>query len=412
MIVSPVWTVTYALAALFHPIPQDDVLQRLQRLEAENAELRLQVDAVASQIEQVQFSGVFPEVGDSVFGMGPAASKVYQTEQGFSFGGYGEAFYRSVSGGADSADFLRAVLYSGYKFSPQWVFNSEIEFEHASTDQGGSASVEFAYLEYQHSQALNVRAGLVLPPMGFINELHEPTTYYGTSRPEIESRIIPTTWRENGVGVHGSRGDFEYKLYLVNGFDGGGFSAAGLRGGRQKGSRAEADDLAFVGRLDWTGTPGLVAGVSAYAGDSGQSNTAIGDVSTTILDLHLQYELGPWRFRAMAVQAEVDDTDRIFADSGVVVGEEMLGTYLEAGYDLMQLLDSDCEDRLIAFARWETLDTHDAVATGLTSDPSQDEEIVTVGLNWFPEDQLVFKVDYQDFDQGSDRIQVSLGYVF
>ena len=406
--------VSFALSALVASSPQDDadILNRLQRLEAENATLRQQIDAVAGQMEQVQFASVFPEVGDSFFGMGPAASKIYQTEQGFSFGGYGEAFYRSVSGGADSSDFLRAVIYSGYKFTPQWVFNSEIEFEHASTGEGGSASVEFAYLEYQHSDALNVRAGLVLPPMGFINELHEPTTFYGTSRPEIERRIVPSTWRENGVGIHGQQGDFEYKLYLVNGFDGEGFTASGLRGGRQKGSRAKSDDLAFVGRLDWTGVEGLIAGVSAYSGNSGQDNAAIGDVGTTILDLHAQYEHGPWRFRAMLVQAEVDDTDLIFADSGVVVGEEMSGSYLEAGYDLMSLFDSESDDSLVAFARLETLDTHDSVATGLTADAAQDEEILTVGLNWFPVDQVVFKLDYQDFDQANDRIQVSMGYVF
>ncbi len=390
-----------------------EVLQRLERLEQENETLRLQIDAIAGQMEQAEFSNVLPEVGISLFGMGPAASKVYQARQGFSFGGYGEAFYRHEAGAnADQADFLRAVLYSGYKFDDNWIFNSEIEFEHASTDKEGSASVEFAYLEYNHSPALNVRTGLVLPPLGFINELHEPTTYYGVSRPETERRIIPSTWRENGIGVLGDLGGFSYKAYVVNGFDGSGFSASGLRGGRQKGSKASAEDLAFAGRLDWTETPGLVAGISAYLGDSGQGDGALGSVGTSIVDLHAEYQRGPWRLRGLAVQAEVDDTQRIFAENGRVVGEEMTGGYLEAGVDLLHWFEPGSPHSLVAFYRHEILDTHASVASGLTSDPSQDETIQTIGLNWFPVSTVVFKVDYQDFDKGNDRFQVSMGYVF
>src|SRR5690606_5504586 len=118
----------------------------------------------------------------------------------------------------------------------------EIEFEHASTGQGGEVSVEFAYLDYLATPHLGVRAGMVLVPMGFVNELHEPTTFLGTTRPLTESTIIPTTWRENGAGVFGDIGDFSYRAYVINGLDAvgggssraGGFSAAGLRGGRQK----------------------------------------------------------------------------------------------------------------------------------------------------------------------------------
>ena len=63
-----------------------------------------------------------------------------------------------------------------------------------------------------------------------------------------ERRIIPTTWRENGVGVLGSVGPFAYRAYLLNGLDATGFSPEGLRGGRQKGSRALASDFGFAGR--------------------------------------------------------------------------------------------------------------------------------------------------------------------
>jgi hypothetical protein len=70
----------------------------------------------------------------------------------------------------------------GYKFSDKALFNSEIEFEHASTGKRGSVSVEFAHLDFLLHPAANVRAGMVLVPMGFLNELHEP--------PWVRCRIV------------------------------------------------------------------------------------------------------------------------------------------------------------------------------------------------------------------------------
>ena len=130
-----------------------------------------------------------------VKGLGPAASNVYRKERGVSLGGYGEALYTNYaelrqddqpSGKTDEFDFLRAVFYVGYKFSDSILFNSEIEVEHASTDKGGSVSVEFAYLEFQKRPEIGLRAGMLLVPVGFINELHEPPIFHGARRPEVE----------------------------------------------------------------------------------------------------------------------------------------------------------------------------------------------------------------------------------
>ena len=395
---------------------QDDVESRLQKLERENAELRQQMDSVSGELERFEFRDVMPPVGASRFGMGPAASKVYEKDQGFSIGGYGEGTFRSTSGDQnDEADFLRGVLYTGYKFDDQWVFNSETEFEHASTSKGGSASVEFAYLEHLCREEFNVRAGLLLAPMGFLNEMHEPTTFYGASRPETERRILPSTWRENGVGVHGEIGDFSYKAYVMNGFDGGGFSAKGLRGGRQKGSEAKAEDLAFVARLDWSPTPGVVAGVSAYHGDSGQGDAALGDVGTSVFDAHFEGRWRGLRVRGLYAFARLEDTRSLFVASGpdmTVVGKEMHGPYLEAGWDVMEFCDDAGGQQLIPFVRYEGLDTHHVVASGLMRDRLQDETILSFGLNWMPIDQIVFKASFQDFDRGDDRFELGMGYVF
>jgi len=182
---------------------------------------------------------VLPAPGKALHGFGPAASKVYGLDGGLALGGYGEALFSARSGPAnDELDLLRLVLYVGYRFDEHWVFNSEIEYEHGGEEVG----VEFATLDFLWRPELNLRAGMVLVPMGFVNELHEPPTFLAAQRGELERRLLPTTWRENGIGVFGDAGPVSYRGYLINGFDAAGFSDQGLRGGRQGGSEASAED--------------------------------------------------------------------------------------------------------------------------------------------------------------------------
>jgi hypothetical protein len=415
---SIMWVSAFLLTpslSLAAPI-QETIDERVQALELRNQELTRYIEALSAQMEQVQFPDTMPIMGDSVLGMGPAASKVYAQREGFTFGGYGEALFTDYSGTKGStSDYLRNVLYAGYKFEHNWVFNSEIEFEHASTGQSGSASVEFAYLEYQKSEAVNFRAGLLLAPLGFVNEMHEPTTFYGASRPETESRIIPSTWRENGLGLLGSTGGFQYKAYLMTGLDADGFSESGLRGGRQKGSKSKAEDLALALRLDWIEKPGVLVGVSAYAGEADQGGAGLGSVGMSLFDLHAQYQMDAWRFRGLVATANVDNTEEIFIASGAdatVVGKRQDGYYLEAGYNFFHNRESIKNESLTAFVRYEELDTHASVDSALTADPTQKEEILTVGLQWAPITNIAFKVDYQDFDQAADRLNVSMGDAF
>jgi len=230
------------------------------------AELENKLEVVVDELSSVRTQVAVPEEPElkSLYGFGPAASKIYGIERGLSIGGYGEGNYTNFIGDEsssdlDRADFLRMVLYFGYKFTDRIVFNSEIEFEHASTSNvgngagSGSASVELATLDFFWKPWMNFRAGLLLVPMGFINEVHEPPFFYGVKRPEVERRIIPSTWRENGAGIFGRLGeDVEYRAYVVNGFNAANFSDSGIRGGRQKGNRALAEDVGVVVRVDWT----------------------------------------------------------------------------------------------------------------------------------------------------------------
>lgn len=389
------------------------------------AELERKVEALTAASERGGLGEAVKAPLESVHGMGPAASKVYHMDHGVSLGGYGEMTYINYEDDqkTDELDFLRWVLYTGYKYNDKLLFNSEIEIEHAADDKKGEVAVEFAYLDYLHAREFNLRAGLLLVPMGLLSELHEPTTFLGARRPDVENRILPSTWRENGIGAFGDIGPFSYNLYLVNGFDAAGFTDAGLRGGRQKGSKSKADDFAVVGRLDYTDLPGLIVGGSAYYGDSGQDLDA--SVNTFIYEGHVDGKWRGWEFRALAVAAELDDVaalNEALAKKGEVelkdfnsIGEELTGWYVEVGFDLLSVLRPG-EASLTPFIRYEEYDTQASVPSGFKASGKNDVDVTTVGVNFKPIPEVVVKADYQFYDNAagtaSDQWNASLGYVF
>jgi hypothetical protein len=389
------------------------------------AELERRLDVLADEIEKLKIGEAAATADQSEHGFGPAASKIYRTERGLSIGGYGELSYQrfenraddgSDSGRQDELDLERAVLYAGYKFDDHWLFNSEFEYEHAGEEIG----VEFAYLDYLWKPQANFRAGLILLPVGFINELHEPTVFLGAERPAVEQVILPSTWKENGAGVFGEAGPFSYRAYVVDGLDASGFTSEGVREGRQEGVEATVDDFSFVGRLDFTGVPGLRIGASAYTGKSGQGLTdetgEIG-VDTTIAEGHVEWKWRGLELRALGVRAKLDDVARLNRALGLSgdesIGRRLEGSYVQAGYDL---LAGRGDRSLTPYARWETYDTQAEVPAGFRRNPANDVDTLTLGVAFQPMDQIILKMDYQNVDNaagtGVDQIHVVLGYIF
>jgi len=419
------------------------------------AHLERTVQTLAEELERTRSELAVPEEPTlkSRFGLGPAASKVYQVTRGISLGGYGEALYSNVvsdaGGQKDRADALRTVLYAGYKFSESIVFNSEFEFEHATTGStessgGGSVSVEFAALDFLWKDWANFRAGLVLIPMGWINEIHEPPSYFGTHRPEVERQIIPSTWRENGVGAFGTIAEqVDFSVYVVNGLNAKGFGSGGLRGGRQKGNRALAEHLAFVGRVDWTPLPEIVVGASVYHGNSGQNqdftvspgggmanfNVNLPDTPTTIWEAHAQYTNRGFFLRGlftMAHIADAGDLSRALApiseggigelSSGEGVGGQMLGAYGEIAYDILPLFCEPGEKSLQPFFRAEYYDTQRNMPSGFSKDKSKETVILTAGISFKPMQNVVIKADYRnrraESGQLPDEFNMGVGFAF
>jgi len=396
--------------------------------------LEAQVEAITQELEELRLGrDLVVEADTSVYGFGPAASKVYKVRQGVSLGGYGEVLYEnfagsrqdeSPSGATDRLDALRAIVYVGYKFSDKVLFNSEVEFEHGSTEDGGSVSIEFAYVEYRLSPAFGLRGGLLLPPMGFINEIHEPPAFLGARRPETERQIIPSTWRESGIGLFGGTGDLSYRAYLVNGFDATGFSASGIRGGRQNGAEASAENFGGVARVDFSGALGLVLGTSAYLGNSGQGAVLPSQPARTIgartfiWEGHAQYKLRGFDLSGLVAISTLDDAAQINELNGLAanasVGERLIGWYLQGGYDLLR--GGRSGHQLVPYIRYEQLNTQDRVPAGFSANPANDRRLVTFGTMWKPLPNVSVKADYQvtsnQAETGVNQLNVNLGYLF
>ena len=137
----------------------------------------------------------------------PFASNAGQEGPATTFFGYGELNYQNYprNRSQTQADLARAVIGLGHRFDDKTRFVSEFEWEHAvtSADDQGESEVEQFYVERSFTPQLAGRAGLFLIPSGMLNTAHEPTQYFGVTRNFVETSIIPTTWREGGIGVTG-----------------------------------------------------------------------------------------------------------------------------------------------------------------------------------------------------------------
>jgi hypothetical protein len=420
-------------------VPAAAAATEMERVEKQVEELERKLEILTEELRKLKEADVGveePEVLRSEHGMGEAASKVYLDKpKHVSIGGYGEFNLRKTTGDDDGEDdvfdFLRLVLYFGYKFSDRILFNSELEFEHASTGSDGEVSVEFAYLDYLINEHINARAGLLLVPVGFINELHEPPFFHGNDRPAVERQIIPTTWRANGAGIFGEIAPgLSYKTYVVTSLLASDFSSSNIRGGRQNGSKEKANDMSWVGRLDWSPTVGLDLGGSIYLGNQGQDQdiptafdadgnpTAFTSVDAfmQMYEAHLQWRYRGFEARALAVYTDLDDAGTLSTGARQTIAENMLGWYAEVAYDIAPIVIPRSEQYLAPWFRYSKYDTQFDTPAGFASDQTNDRNAYEVGLTYKPIPNVVLKLDWrnQDARVGSepDEIRLGAGFVF
>ena len=347
-----------------------------------------------------------------------SAEKIVAGNPGLHIGGYAQVDFNL--NGRDGTihnngklDVHRLVTFFGYNFNEKASFVSEVEFEHVS-----EVYVEQAFLDYKIKKNLSINAGLMLIPMGIQNLYHEPASFNGVERTNVDKYIIPTTWREMGIGLSGRsiEHSINYQAMLVNGFngynDGGVFSGkSGLRSGRQKGAESYITYPDFAGRVSYYGHPGLNLGFSAYVGDSESKaydgldladESAVASADSTIIGIQMlgvdaRYNKGSLQLTGQYILANLSNTDQYNAITSKDLGSKLTGYYAEVGYNLMDgiipFIESETEE-LIAFARYENYNTH-AETEGVAINDVYNRTEMTFGLGFKVAQGAVFKADYQ-----------------
>lgn len=308
-------------------------------------------------------------------------------------------------------DVHRLVLLFGYNFDKKLSFITEIEFEHVK-----EVFVEQAFVNYNIKPWLNFRGGLMLVPMGIVNEFHEPTTFFGVERPTLDNVVVPSTWRELGLGFSGTLIDasINYQAYMFNGFlsyDGSGLlkGSNGLRSGRQKGAEAVLTSPNFSGKINYFGIKGLNLGLALY---SGNSQTTLYDgldlnnsealahadssrVGMTMVGVDARYTNGGLKLRGQFNQVALRNTDQYNVFTGRDLGSQLTGYYIEAAYNVLK--GSEAESRLFPFIRYSKINTHSKVTGDLNPNLAYDRNIITIGVDWVFGTGVAFKADYQFF---------------
>jgi hypothetical protein len=356
-------------------------------------------------------------------------------------GGYGEVHYSQPMDGSKynngKLDVHRMVMLFGYNFNENTQFVTELEFEHVS-----EVYVEQAFLQHKLNNYINVRAGLMLVPMGIVNEYHEPTTFNGVERPLIDNSIAPSTWREIGFGLTGNilPASIKYQAYIMNGFNGFDGSAKldgknGLRKGRQKGAESFISSPNFTGKVEYYGIRGLNIGLSGYFGETqstlyngvdknDDAAIAMADssvVGVSMIGLDSRYSIKGLQLRGQLYFSSLSNSVQynVFTADGNGtlndVGSSMTGYYAEVGYNVLRSVKTDMQ--LVPFVRYEFLNTHNSVESNISKNPAYEKKAITTGLTLALTKGAVVKADVQFVkDAASDKyvktINAGVGVMF
>ena len=343
-------------------------------------------------------------------------SRIAKTAKKFEklhLGGYGELHYNDTEtdGGtkSKSMDAHRFVLFFGYDFNEKVRFRSEFELEHALVKDtadgtnGGEVELEQMYIEMDLSDATSLRAGVILIPMGILNEHHEPPTFYGVERNDVEKYLIPTTWWAGGVEVvHKTKNGFMFEAMLHEGMKGSATTGY-IRGGRQKSASATANDLAYTARITYTGIPGLKASLfynhqADFTQDSGDNIDKLDIMGASAI-----YQFGSgFEVRGLHVQAEFD-------------GKDESGTFFTNGFDEQQGTFLEVSKRFgnVGFFANNSVVSGESISRQYT--------VVQYGFSWWPQGtDAVIKANWYDKEYSNpskdssdaDGIHLGMGYEF
>jgi hypothetical protein len=269
--------------------------------------------------------------------------------------------------------------------------------------------------------AFNLRAGMLLAPVGIINERHEPPSFHGVERPFVDTVIIPATWFDAGAGIHGTFGaGWQYRAYVMAPLDATRITAEeGLAEARQKGFQSNVRNIAQTARLEYVGVPGLTLGASFWRGETG-FNFRREESRVGLVEFDGRYHTGAVAFRGEFAQIFVDGADELndllqrTAGVNPNIARQMRGFYLEPSVRPLPWLRCD----FAAFLRYENFDTQFRMPEGILPLKQFDRAAWIVGGSYFPDPDVVLKIDYSVIRNRStlfgsvDSLNIGLGWWF
>ncbi|MBI2620256.1 MAG: hypothetical protein HYW57_09255, partial [Ignavibacteriales bacterium] len=274
------------------------------------------------------------------------------------------------------------------------IVTSEIEIEHG----GEEFKLEYGLLDIEFHEAVNLRGGIILSPLGKTNLVHDSPKLELVERPLMSTEIIPSTLSEVGGGFFGAfyPGEISrmtYEVYAVNGFnqdviEGG----VGTRIAEGKGTLFEEDnngEPAVVGRVAFSPRFGSEIGASFHTGAYNIFRVEGLDVdrrrSLTILAADAEHVQDWLHLQAEYAQARIQVPPQLRG----IYAERQHGGFLQANVPVVRgLFDRWPRSKLTASLRYEFVD-FDRDLKG------EDHQRLTLGLNVRFIQDAVLKFNYE-----------------
>jgi hypothetical protein len=335
--------------------------------------------------------------------------------------GYGEVTYqRNFNAQQSTASLKRAVLFVGHQFTGRIAFFSELEVEDAKVEAGGATGevgMEQAYLKFSLNPRQYLVAGLFIPRIGIVNENHLPINFNGVERPLVEQLVIPSTWREIGVGFYGQTSSLPltYSIALVNGLNNATFAhGEGIRGGRAEGQMASANNMAVTAAVQYfagnwkfqvSGYAGGTTTLGQRASDSLQLESGVFGTPLYLAEADIQYANRGISFKALGCNISIPKASSINRAFDNNVPEQIYGAYAELGYNLLNTAKAEKwkTKQLNIFARYELFDLNAKIPDNGIIDGTEQQSHIIAGIGYMPIPHVIIKADVRLLNTGQQN---------
>ena len=306
----------------------------------------------------------------------------------------------------------------------------ELEIEHGGPqgNQGdGDVKIEFATMDYRFDDALSLRGGIILMPVGRFNLVHDSPLNDLPLRPMVSRLIIPSTFAESGIGFFGTfyptaLSKVDYEVYLVNGFDGGSsapggatFGEGGYRGRRGSFKTDNNENKAVVGRVSVSPFLGIEIAGSFHHGTWDDES----DHYLNIFAIDGLIQRGPFELLGEAAWTRVGGGSKNPMTTNGTPPKRMAGYFVQGNYHFMpealqRMAPTHFGDSstFTAVVRWGEADTNTQRSGNVN-----DLQRLTLGLNFRPVEDSVIKFawtfnDHKDDPQSRNGWQLSMATYF